>query len=119
MRHVYSHTLSHHPYFPSFLLWLGTLDDVFVVSLDRVMAWMKNPKPVHMIDDLSELNCPAFDPATTCPTQNNYHFDTTNNIPPELFEVYMKSCTKPQPPYFPWLYNPYGEENIPIPPGST
>lgn len=114
-----NHTQARQQGYTNFLLWLGTLDDVFVVSLDRVMAWMKNPKPISEINDVDELSCSPFDPDTSCRTAYNYRFDTSNNIPPELYEVYMKTCTPPQPPYFPWLNNPFGMEDIPIPPGST
>lgn len=83
------------------------------------MAWMKNPKPVYDIDSVPELDCGPYDPDSNCPTKENFRFDSANNIPPELFEVYMNSCAPPKPPYFPWLNNPEGLLDIPIPPGST
>ncbi|KAK8381730.1 hypothetical protein O3P69_015052 [Scylla paramamosain] len=100
--------------YTNFLLWLSTLEDVYVVSLDRLLAWMKDPKPVDQIDNIPEITCPPLDPETTCPSHNTYYFGPENNIPPQMSSMYMTTCTKPKPPYYPWLYNPYGLEDIPI-----
>ncbi|XP_042887457.1 chitin deacetylase 7-like isoform X3 [Penaeus japonicus] len=95
-----------------FLQYLATKPDVYVVSMNRVLEWMKNPVPVSQLNSQEAFQCPSFDPASTCPDKNNYEFDKTNNLPENLDSVRMGSCHRPKPAYFPWLHNPYGNETI-------
>ncbi|XP_071547694.1 chitin deacetylase 7-like [Panulirus ornatus] len=95
-----------------FLEWLSVMDDVYVVSLDRVLEWVRNPVPLSEINTIDTFRCQVFDPETTCPDVDENTFTQANNLPYGLREVIMATCTRPKPEFYPWLYNPYGTEDI-------
>ncbi|KAG7171350.1 putative Polysaccharide deacetylase-like 2 [Homarus americanus] len=95
-----------------FLEWLSSKDDVYVVSVDRLLEWMKNPVPLSEVGTLDAFKCSA-DPRPDCVDPQEYTFSMEDNLPNSLDEVIMGSCTRPQPDYYPWLYNPEGDLNIP------
>ncbi|XP_027231311.2 chitin deacetylase 7 [Penaeus vannamei] len=95
-----------------FLQYLATKPDVYVVSMNRVLEWMKNPVPVTQLDSAAAFSCNVFDPETDCPDVNNYQFDASHNLPDSISTMTMASCAKPMPKYYPWLHNPYGNETI-------
>ncbi|KAK8746157.1 hypothetical protein OTU49_017270, partial [Cherax quadricarinatus] len=93
-----------------FLEYLSKLEDVYVVSVDRLLAWVKNPVPLDDIDSIDEFGC--YEPESNCVDTKIFKFTTENNLPVEVDAIYMGSCTLVQPKYYPWIYNPLGDQNI-------
>lgn len=101
-----------HAHCHRFLEWVSDMDDVYVVSLDRVLAWVRSPVPLAEMNTLDAFQCPTYDPVTTCPDVEEYVFSPEDNLPNNLEELRMASCHRPKPEFYPWLYNPHGDLDI-------
>ncbi|XP_069185002.1 chitin deacetylase 7 isoform X1 [Procambarus clarkii] len=97
-----------------FLQWLSEKDDVYVVSLDRMLAWVRNPVPLSEAGTSDALSCTGYDPDSNCLDPIIFDFFQEDNLPTTETMIRMGTCTRPQPDYYPWIYNPYGDQDIPI-----
>ncbi|KRT81890.1 hypothetical protein AMK59_5681 [Oryctes borbonicus] len=83
-----------------FLDYLQSLSDVYIVSVQRALAWIQNPKPINQLSSVWS-SCPATYTsscvARSCPLQNDNG---------EM--RYMTQCASACPPNYPWLHNPLG-----------
>ncbi|XP_076046293.1 chitin deacetylase 8-like [Oratosquilla oratoria] len=82
-----------------FLEWVVQKEDVIVVSMEKVIEWMKNPVPVSKI-----LDCPdTFRSRCLDPLDCTYK----NPVPSflDIDEIIMNTCRRPCPENFPWLEN--------------
>jgi hypothetical protein len=85
--------------FEKFLDELGGRSDVFLVSQQQVIEWMKNPVPA------SQFKTDVYERTAECDSPVNCALENSDgNI------RYMKSCI-PCPEAYPWLGNPTGELN--------
>ena len=39
--------------------WAQKMDNVWIVTNQQLLAWMKNPVPVSQLDSVQALKCPA------------------------------------------------------------
>jgi hypothetical protein len=92
--------------FEKFLDELGGRSDVFLVSQQQVIEWMKNPVPVD------QFKTDVYDRTADCNAINCPLINTNNEI------RYMKSCIS-CPEVYPWLENPTGQLNPTEPPDTT
>jgi hypothetical protein len=92
--------------FEKFLDELGGRSDVFLVSQQQVIEWMKNPVPVD------QFKTDVYDRTADCNAINCPLINANNEI------RYMKSCVN-CPEVYPWLGNPTGQENPTEPPDTT
>jgi hypothetical protein len=92
--------------FEKFLDELGGRSDVFLVSQQQVIEWMKNPVPV------GQFKTDVYDRTADCNAINCPLINANNEI------RYMKSCVN-CPEVYPWLGNPTGQENPTEPPDTT
>lgn len=83
--------------FQEFLDHLATLKDVFIVSQNHVIEWMKNP----LVSSEYKVNVAARN--AECKIQN------CQLEKPSEGTRYMNSCVS-CPDVFPWLNNPEGNE---------
>nr|XP_027206510.1 uncharacterized protein LOC113799991 [Penaeus vannamei] len=87
-----------------FLQYVNSLPDVYLVSMDRVLEWMKDPLPVMDLGSHPAFTCPTFDPESDCPDPITCEYQ--EGLPdPGLKEVLMTMCSRPCPKNFPWLGN--------------
>jgi len=91
-----------------FLDYLGTLNDVFIVSISKSLDWIKNPVPIARINEIASWN-PTPVIANGCPRPVNCRFNGTQTPHAGGAERYMLNC---QPcatiRNYPWLNNPLG-----------
>jgi peptidoglycan/xylan/chitin deacetylase (PgdA/CDA1 family) len=90
--------------YKQFLDYLGTLDDVYIVSVAKAIEWIKTPTKLADLATfepwLHEQDLPS-----TCTQKYNCHFPADSTPFPS--ERYMYSC-QACPRKYPWLGNPYG-----------
>jgi peptidoglycan/xylan/chitin deacetylase (PgdA/CDA1 family) len=89
--------------YAAFLDYLGTLNDVYIVSVQKAIEWFKTPTPLATIKEFKPWQVtekPGTCAARSCP----FPADKT----PFGSERYMTQCKNPCPPYYPWLGNPLG-----------
>lgn len=84
--------------YKKFLDYLKENDDVFLVSQQQVLEWMKNPKSLN---DYNRLGCPQkHSNSCTQPKSCRLQYGAQ--------ERYMTTCSDSCPPVYPWLGNPLG-----------
>jgi len=87
--------------FIQFLDYLGTLNDVYLVTVSEALEWVRNPTAVSDIATFPPwLDAPPVD--TTCPFPRNCRYSN------ETWERYMSSCI-PCPAGYPWIQNHLGQ----------
>jgi len=91
-----------------FLDYLGTLDDVYIVSLGKVVDWMRNPVPLSQLPNSPTFQCPYM-PPSICIPRNCYYDANTTPVDVNADRV-MMSCTT-CPDLYPWTGNPLGTIN--------
>jgi len=82
-----------------FLDYLGTLNDVYIVSVQRALEWVKNPQPLSQLSS-AWPSCPN----TYTPTCNARSCPLSKGTETR----YMMQCLNSCPNVFPWLHNPLG-----------
>ncbi|XP_064083777.1 chitin deacetylase 7-like [Macrobrachium nipponense] len=87
-----------------FLQYVQDLDDVWIVSQNKVVEYMKNPVPVGDIAQLEAFQCPTIDPDTNCPAPMGCEYDSY----PGSGKITIRICSRPCPTTYPWLGNPTG-----------
>jgi len=86
--------------FVRFLDHLATLRDVYVVSVNKGLEWVKDPTPVTELPTFTPWQQEAMRP-------NNCLFPRNCRYQNGTWERYMSSCV-PCPTNYPWLNNPLG-----------
>ena len=87
-----------------FLSYLETLDDVYVVSHQNLLEWVRNPTPLSQIGDFEPWKCPnPPPPAPRCVYQRS----TRCTYDPEGVLV-LRTCETECPFVLPALGNPLG-----------
>ncbi|KAK9739759.1 hypothetical protein QE152_g8712 [Popillia japonica] len=82
-----------------FLDYLESLNDVYIVSIQRALEWVQNPKS---LDEISSVwsSCPATTEASCTSTSCALDKDGEAR--------YMVQCRNSCPSVYPWLNNPLG-----------
>jgi len=83
-----------------FLDYLGTLDDVYIVSMGKAIDWMRNPVPLSQVPQV--FSCPYVAPSACSP--RNCYYDGGSS---PVGDVVMMSCVT-CPDLYPWTGNPLG-----------
>merc|ERR1712002_14770 len=86
---------AHHNGYKRFLEYAQSLEDVWIVSHDKVLEWMKTPVPASNVGSLEAFQCPPYPPTSVCPNPLKCDYD---GVP-------MKICSRPCPPNYPGLGN--------------
>ncbi|KAL3172762.1 hypothetical protein MRX96_012804 [Rhipicephalus microplus] len=81
----------------SFVDWLLTLDDVFIISVAEVVRFMKDPKP---IGEYVQVDCSKASEFKRCPEVHTCSFPDS----PIKEARYLVGC-RPCPQRYPWLRN--------------
>lgn len=102
-----SHSHAHTNGYKRFLEYASSLDDVWIVSHNRMLEWMKNPVPAPNVYTLPAFQCPKYDPDSNCPSHLRCEY--TEGLPGELERVVMKICRRPCPDNYPWIGNVEGK----------
>ena len=91
--------------FIQFLDYLGTKDDVYIVSIQKALEWIKFPEPLPDAEDF-----PPWNDETPPIDQCGFPFSCafSNDQTPMPGERYMTSC-QPCPRNYPWINNPLGD----------
>ncbi|GAV02037.1 hypothetical protein RvY_12650 [Ramazzottius varieornatus] len=89
--------------FKKFVETMLSKKDVFFVTIDQVIQWMKNPTPLSQIKDFKPWQCHAAPPTPPCLNPNicTPWFEKAKEIRP------LKTCM-PCPKKYPWLGNEEG-----------
>lgn len=92
--------------YTEFLDYIQTIDDVWIVSLETVIEWMKDPQyHEDMVnDDWEPAHCDIVLPITNCPDPITCVYENPP-IDAALDKVVMKICTRPCPENYPWIDN--------------
>lgn len=94
--------------FFKFLDWLATKDDVFVVSIQEVINWMRNPTSRS---NYEQSKCSLIAPKSSCMAKGFFNGKSCEfkKIAQFNFESrYMTHCGRRCPKNYPWVGNPYG-----------
>ncbi|XP_011303655.1 uncharacterized protein Cda9 [Fopius arisanus] len=83
-----------------FIDYLQSLPDVYLVTVDKAIEWIKNPKPLGIKKPFGE--CEVRIPPTKC-VPRSCGLKTASGD-----ERWMSSCVGVCPNRYPWLYNPFG-----------
>lgn len=84
-----------------FLLKLGSMKDVYIVSHAQLLEWVQNPTPLEKIADFEAWKCPTH-PAPTCKVESpvcNKFYENAGQL---------RSCN-PCPPHYPGYGDPEGK----------
>ena len=90
----------------AFLDWLQEKDDIYIVSVDKMLKWVRNPTPLSEIDGFTDWQCPAK-------SQPSCSYDVTNKntcIYPGQPERVLSTCVSDCPPLWPDLGNVLGAD---------
>ncbi|KAK8761272.1 hypothetical protein V5799_027460 [Amblyomma americanum] len=79
----------------SFVDWLLTKDDVFVVTVEEVVRFMRNPKP---LGEYAQAKCSRATYFRRCPEIHTCPFPDASNVQTK----FLVGC-KPCPDKYPWL----------------
>lgn len=88
----------------AFLYWLEELlrsyDDVYVVTMSQVLAWMQSPTPASQVVDFGPWRekCTSLDTEDTCQVSNDCALTTTKLS----YAQRLQTCN-PCPAVYPWL----------------
>ena len=85
--------------------YLKNKQDVYVVTVDQLIEWVKNPVVLDDIEDFEPLQCLPDLPKNECEEPKTCPY--SENLPNDLEEVVMKVCTQ-CPEVYPWVGNPLG-----------
>ena len=88
----------------AFLDWLQEKDDIYIVSVDKMLKWVRNPTPLSEIDGFTDWQCPAK-------SQPSCSYDAINKntcIYPGQPERVLSTCVSDCPPLWPDLGNVLG-----------
>ena len=85
-----------------FLSYLDTLDDVYVVSHQKLLEWVRNPTPLSQLGDFEPWRCP-----TPPPPRCAYQSSTRCTYDLEGAQV-LRTCETECPFVLPALGNPLG-----------
>lgn len=86
--------------FKSFLNYLSTLEDVFIVQTAKVIEYTKNPVSVDEFDSCPRVTRPSCTPRSC---------KLDKPVGTTVEERYMMTCTN-CPMMYPWLGNPFGDD---------
>ncbi|KAK4877640.1 hypothetical protein RN001_010146 [Aquatica leii] len=81
-----------------FLDYLQGFQNVYLVSVQKALEWMQNPKPLNKLN--SQWSCTGFKPDTCVPKSCRLMKDSS--------ERYMTICDSTCPRVYPWIGNPLG-----------
>jgi len=91
------------------LFWLdevlSTYDNVYLVTMSQVLAWMQSPVPSSRATQLWKEKCSALDTEVTCQLSNNCPLSN-----PQLGGVKkrLQTCNS-CPSFYPWLHDVQGQ----------
>ncbi|KAK9739762.1 Transmembrane amino acid transporter protein [Popillia japonica] len=83
-----------------FLDYLESLNDVYIVSVQRALEWVRNPKTLNQLSSVWS-SCPATH-AIDCAARNCGLQNDNGEM------RYMTQCLPGCPARYPWLFNPLG-----------
>lgn len=103
--------------FDLFLSQIMALENVYVVTVDQALQWMKQPTELKDLKTFEPFKCDVVPkvPATpctrgaggtSCPYQAPVYSNTTGTSGDQPH--WMTICVEPCPQYFPWVTNPDG-----------
>ncbi|XP_014679792.1 PREDICTED: uncharacterized protein LOC106819705 [Priapulus caudatus] len=110
-----------------FLEEIGQLDDVYIVSVENALAWIRNPVRVQDARNAEAFSCPDRGRERLCDKFNvcRYHnISFYPNSPDHQGDRVFQTCGA-CPPLYPWLGNPTGSSDgpagpdAPLPPGGV
>jgi len=87
-----------------FLDYLGTLPDVYIVSISKALEWNKAPVPSSGINGFVPWQRTEPKP-NYCTMAKSCRYDFQGS------ERYMMACSAACPSQYPWLHNPLGVPN--------
>lgn len=96
---------AHHDGFERFLSYVGSFSDAYVVGVDTIVEWTKDPHSLDQLGSFAPLQCGSIGDNCPASTQNACHY--TGALPTGGSEVWMSICGT-CPNNYPWLGNPYG-----------
>ncbi|XP_066945313.1 chitin deacetylase 8-like [Macrobrachium rosenbergii] len=88
-----------------FLEYAASLEEVWIVSHNKVVEYMKDPVPYMDVGNLDAFKCPSIDPDSNCPDPLRCDYKDTQGFD----SISMTICTRPCPDHYPWLGNVDGK----------
>ena len=88
--------------------YVSGFPDTYVVTVDQLVQWTRNPVSTDDIDSFEPLQCLPDLPADTCPDENHINCHYVAPLPIAQSEIYMNICQSPCPASYPWTGNPDG-----------
>nr|WNS50045.1 glycoside hydrolase/deacetylase, beta/alpha-barrel-like protein [Halisarca dujardinii] len=104
--------------FIDFLDYLGSLNDVYIVTMSQLIAWSKNPTPLSQISTFKPWGCTEEPPQTDCvhtdQTLCKYSGNTNPGSDALPTDIFIRLCGSDEcPTLYPNVTVPAGEYPVP------
>ena len=87
---------------------MASLEDVWIVSMDRLLSWMEDPKSTAELNKLPAFRCDPSFPVSNCLDTVNCEYKKFLNTD----SIFMRICGKRCPKFYPWLHNVDGDQDV-------
>lgn len=96
-----------------FLDELSQMEDVYFVTMEQVVQWMRYPTNLENIKEFAPWQCDHSDREESCENVNTcVYFNVT--LPPNSVEHpgerFVPTCSTTCPPFYPFVGNPEGKD---------